>query len=169
MEADWSREHPTRYWDPSRRLLQSIRRYQAAKAASRGLAARWWVLHHRFWSAITGAEIPINARIGGGLSIPHPNGIVINAGAVVGTNCLIMHQVTLGSNGGSGVPVIGDGVDLGPGAKLLGPISVGDGAMVGAMSLVLADVAPDAIVSGIPARPTGRSAAEVRAGFAARP
>jgi serine O-acetyltransferase len=55
------------------------------------------VLRHRFWSIVCGAEIPINCQIGGGLLLPHPNGIVIASDAVVGPNCLIFHQVTLGS------------------------------------------------------------------------
>lgn len=166
MEPDWSRERPRRWWDPPRRLIRAIRGYQAA--ANRPVARRWWVLQHHFWSAVTGAEIPLNCRIGGGLNIPHPNGIVFHADAVVGVNCQIMHQVTLGTNGPGGAPVLGDFVDIGPGAKVLGPVTIGDGAIVGALSLVLTDIGPDEVAVGAPARPTGRSASAVRADMAAR-
>jgi serine O-acetyltransferase len=146
--ADWSREKPRRLWDPSRRLLSSIRAYQA----SRGLFRRYHVLRHRFWSVVCGADIPLNARIGGGLLIPHPNGIVIHPDSVIGTNCLLMQQVTLGTNRSAEAPRIGNGVDIGPGAKVLGPVFVGDKAMIGAMSLVLTDVPAGTTAYGIPAR-----------------
>src|SRR5438270_8267398 len=62
---DWTRERCRRFWDPSRQLLRSIRRYQNWK--SRGPLLRWlrryWVLHHRFWSVVTGADIPIDCKI----------------------------------------------------------------------------------------------------------
>lgn len=160
MEPDWSRESLNYFWDPPRQLLRSIRRYQASR---NGLARRWWVLQHRFWSIVTGAELPIDCEIGGGLSMPHPNGIVVHGQCRIGVNCLIMQQATLGTNGYMGAPVIGDGVDIGPGAMVLGPIRIGDGAMIGALSLVDKDVAADDIVYGIPARPSGRSAAALRA------
>ena len=54
------------------------------------------VIRHRFWSVVTGADIPLNCQIGGGLLIPHPNGIVIHPDAKIGVNCLIFQQVTLG-------------------------------------------------------------------------
>lgn len=56
------------------------------------------VLRHRFRSAVTGADIPIDSRVGGGLLIPHPNGIVIHPGAEIGCNCLVFQQVTIGAN-----------------------------------------------------------------------
>lgn len=83
--------------------------------------------------------------------MPHPTGIVIHPEARIGTNCLIMQQVTIGGNGGAGVPTIGDGVDIGPGAKVLGGVTVGDGAIIGACSLVLKNVPAGAVVYGVPA------------------
>lgn len=147
MEPDWNRETPTRLWDPPRRLLRSLRGYQRAS-----MLTRWfYVLSHRFWSMVTGCDIPINSLLGGGLLIPHPNGIVIHQAARIGANCLIMQQVTIGGNQGTGVPTVGDGVDIGPGAKILGRVTVGDRAMVGACSLVMKDVPAGAVVYGIPA------------------
>jgi serine O-acetyltransferase len=109
------------------------------------------VLRHRFWSAITGAEIPLGTRIGGGVMIPHPNGIVIHPDAVIGPNCLIFQQVTLGS-GENGAPRIGGHVDIGAGAKVLGGVAIGDHAKVGANAVVLQDVPAHATAVGIPSR-----------------
>jgi serine O-acetyltransferase len=148
-EPDWSRERITSgEWNPGKRLLASIRAYQRARNP---LPRKWAVLRHRLWSAVTGADIPISCRIGGGLLIPHPNGIVIHPDVVIGPNCLLFQQVTLGASG-RGVPAIGGHVDIGAGAKVLGPITVHDHARIGANAVVLADVPPHATAVGIPAR-----------------
>jgi len=97
-------------------------------------------LRHRFWSVITGADIPLNCQIGGGLLIPHPNGIVIHPDAAIGVNCLIFQQVTLGIRSGPGVPIIGGHVDIGAGAKILGPVRIGDHTRIGANAVVTKDV-----------------------------
>lgn len=145
---DWSRETPTRLWDPPRRLLRSIRRWQVA----RGPARRWWALQHRFWSVVTGADIPLAARIGGGLLMPHPNGIVIHPDAEIGPNCLIFQQVTIGLVAATPqAPHIGAGVDIGAGAKVLGAVRIGQGARIGANAVVLHDVPDGATAVGIPA------------------
>ena len=63
---------------------------------------RWRVLRHRFWSIITGAEIPLTCKIGGGLLIPHPNGDRDPLLALeIGVNCLIFQQVTIGTRDGT--------------------------------------------------------------------
>ncbi|SMY07370.1 serine O-acetyltransferase [Flavimaricola marinus] len=153
-EPDWDRECPDRLWDPERRLLRSIRKYQAlrGKGGIAGLTRRWWVLVHRFWTVVTQAEIHLTTQIGGGLRIPHPNGIVIHPDSVIGPNCTIMAQVTLGSGREHGVPRIGGHVDIGAGAKLLGPITVGDHAQIGANAVVTKDVPAGHVAVGIPAR-----------------
>lgn len=144
---DWSREARVRgEWDPGKALLASIRDYQNHK----GLRRRFAVLRHRFWSAVTGADIPLNAQIGGGLKIPHPNGIVIHPDARIGPNCLLFQQVTIGANGG--FPSLGGHVDVGAGAKILGPITVGDHARIGANAVVLTNVPAGATMVGVPAR-----------------
>jgi serine O-acetyltransferase len=148
-EPDWTREDRRRgEWNPGKRLLASIRTYQsAANPLSRKLA----VLRHRLWSAVSGADIPLNCRIGGGLLLPHPNGVVIHPNADIGPNCLIFQQVTLGDAGG-GTPQIGGHVDIGAGAKIVGAVKVGDHARIGANAVVLADVPAGATAVGIPAR-----------------
>ena len=152
---DFSREAKSFFeWAPARSLLASIRSYQRTAASRhpwnmllRGTA----VLRHRLWSVITGADIPLNCRIGGGLLLPHPNGIVIHPDVEIGPNCLIFQQVTLGSSH-EGVPRIAGHVDIGAGAKLLGGITVGNHAQVGANAVVLHDVPAGATVVGIPGR-----------------
>ena len=149
-EPDWSREAKAFWsWHPSRSLLASLRAYEHGNALTKRLA----VLRHRFWSVITGAEIPLGCKIGGGLLLPHPNGVVVHPDARIGPNCLLFQQVTLGSSTRPGAPVLGGHVDVGAGAKLLGNISIGDNARIGANSVVLSDVEPGATVIGIPARP----------------
>lgn len=153
---DLSREykHPWS-WHPSRSLLASIRMYQRCAGSRnplRMLAGGCAILQHRFWSAITGADIPINTRIGGGLLLPHPNGVVIHPGVEIGPNCLIFQQVTIGAGAATGgVPSIGGHVDIGAGAKILGSIAVGDHARIGANAVVLRSVPDGKTAVGIPA------------------
>ena len=149
---DWTREQPVRFWDPGRKLLRSMRRYQYWKTKGGPIPTiicKILVLRHRFWSIVTGADIPINCNIGGGLLLPHPNGIVIHPFARIGVNCLIFQQVTIGNRGIPGLPEIGDRVDIGAGAKILGPLKVGPWARIGANAVVLHDVEPGAIAVGV--------------------
>ncbi len=83
--------------------------------------------------------------------MPHPTGIVIHPGAVVGPNCLIHQQVTIGIEK-DGVPRIGGHVDIGAGAKILGSVTIGDHAKIGANAVVLRDVPAHATAVGVPAR-----------------
>ena len=137
--ADW----PRQFWDPGRKLLLTIRRYQywrRRRGIIAGLLCRGLVLRHRFWSVISGADIPLDCQIGGGLLIPHPNGNVIRPDAAIGVNCLIFQQVTLGIRSGPGVPIIGGHVDIAAGAKILGPVRIGDHTRIGANAVVTKDV-----------------------------
>ena len=153
---DWSRERPRAMWDPSRRLLRAIRGWQAAQAGSGPMAVlrrKWWTLQHRLWSVVTGADIPVGTRFGGGLILPHPNGIVIHTGVRMGPNCMLFQQVTLGTRSGHrGAPQLGGHVDIGAGARVLGPVTIGDHAVIGANAVVLCDVPPGCRAVGIPAR-----------------
>lgn len=160
--ADWSRElKDVRGWQPGRALLASIRAYQhhaGRRGPVAGVARRIAVLRHRFWSAVAGADIPLNSRLGGGLLMPHPNGIVIHPDAAIGVNCLIHQQVTIGVSGNRGVPRIGGHVDIGAGAKILGGVVIGDHAKIGANAVVTRDVPAGATAVGIPARIVERRA-----------
>ncbi|MDO8825458.1 serine O-acetyltransferase [Methylophaga sp.] len=160
--ADWERERIKSFWSPARQLLKSIRDYQKS-SSKKSLLAKFnkkiAVIRYRFWSAIAGADIPINGDIGGGLSIPHPNGIVIHPEAKIGVNCLIHQQVTIGiSRKSTKAPTIYGHVDIGAGAKIIGPIIVGEHALIGANAVVVKDVPAYAIVAGIPAKIIGTTA-----------
>lgn len=90
-QPDWSREALERWWDPGRQLVRSIRRYQKWK--QRGgllgrLGSKVAVLHYRFWSVVSASEIPLTCKLGGGLLLTHPNGVIIHPDAEVGANCL---------------------------------------------------------------------------------
>ena len=102
-----------------------------------------------------GIEIPHQTQIGSGLYIGHWGGIIVHPQAKIGKNCNISQGVTIGqTNRGerAGVPVIGDGVFIGPGAKILGCIRVGNNVAIGANAVVTRDVPENAVVAGIPAR-----------------
>jgi len=114
-------------------------------------------------SITLGVDIHPAAKIGSGIMLDHATGIVIGETAVVGDDVSILHAVTLGGSGkhgGDRHPKIGHGVLLSAGAKVLGNIRVGDGAKVGAGSVVLRDVPPHTTVAGIPARIVGKPSVE---------
>jgi serine O-acetyltransferase len=150
--ADWTREKPGQFWDPGRKLLLAIRRYQHWQRKGgivAGLVCKVLVLRHRFWSIVTGADIPLNCQIGGGLLIPHPNGIVIHPKATIGVNCLIFQQVTIGIRDVLGYPEIAGHVDIGAGAKILGRVNIGPHARIGANAVVIKDIPGQAVAVGV--------------------
>jgi serine O-acetyltransferase len=131
-----------------------------------------WLYHRRRWLLarmasqlgrwLTGIEIHPGARIGLRLFIDHGMGVVIGETAEVGNDVTLYHGVTLGGvspslNSAAQVdrkrhPTIGDGAIIGSGAQVLGPITVGAGARVGANAVVVQDVPPGVVVVGIPAK-----------------
>jgi serine O-acetyltransferase len=124
---------------------------------------------------LTGIEIHPGARLGRRFFIDHGMGVVIGETAEVGDDCTLYHGVTLGGTSwqkGKRHPTLGDNVVVGAGAKILGPIMIGEGARIGSNSVVLKDVPPGATVVGVPGRtvsrvPEGEDAARRRA-FAAK-
>ncbi len=120
----------------------------AARVIS-ALAYRW-----------TQVDIHPGATIGEGLFIDHASGVVIGETAVIGRDVTLYHQVTLGGRGngtGKRHPTIGDRVIVGAGAKVLGPITVGDDARIGANAVVVKEVPSDAVVVGVPGQVVSRS------------
>ncbi len=112
-----------------------------------------FVSHIARW--LTGIEIHPGARIGRRFFIDHGMGVVIGETAEIGDDCTLYHGVTLGGtswNQGKRHPTLGNGVIVGAGAKILGPILVGDGAKVGSNAVVVKEVPPGATAVGIPAR-----------------
>ena len=113
----------------------------------------WLILRHH--QIKYGIGISYNTKIGSGFYIGHYGGIVLNQNAVIGKNCNLSHQVTLGvtrRGERQGCPVIGDNVYIGPGAKIIGRVVVGDNAAIGANCVVTHDVPENGVVVGIPGR-----------------
>ncbi len=109
---------------------------------------------------LTGIEIHPGATIGEGIFIDHGMGVVIGETCEIGNNVTIYQGVTLGGTGkdvGKRHPTIGDNVMVGSGAKVLGPIVIGNNSKIGAGSVVLKDVPEDSTVVGIPGRAVKRS------------
>ncbi len=109
---------------------------------------------------MTGIEIHPAARLGRRLVIDHGMGVVIGETAEIGDDCHFYHEVTLGvarrAGGGKRHPTVGNNVIIGAGAKVLGPISIGDNARVGSNAVVVDSVPADTTVVGIPAQPVDR-------------
>lgn len=135
LSADWS--PPT----APARLVRRIARL-----------LRWCLT--RWIQSTTGISIHPRARLGPGLYIGHFGGVVIGA-VTTGSNCNIGHGVTLGRTGRvgeHGVPVLGDRVWVGPGAVVVGPVTIGDDAVVGAHAVVTKDVPARSLAIGSPMR-----------------
>jgi serine O-acetyltransferase len=110
-------------------------------------------------SEVFGADIHPAARIGQGILIDHGTGLVVGETAVIEDNVSMLHEVTLGGTGkqtGDRHPKVRHGVLIGAGAKILGNIEIGEGAKVGAGSVVLHPVPPHSTVAGVPAKVVGR-------------
>lgn len=145
--ADWSRETPRRFWDPSRKLILTIREYQTSQSR---IVKKIAVVRHRFWSVICAADIPLNSDIAGGLMLPHPTGVVIHPESKIGANCYVSQNVTIGDK--RGTPVIEENVFIGPGAKIFGPIRIGRYSQIGANAVVINDVPAYHTAVGVPAK-----------------
>lgn len=107
--------------------------------------------------AITGADFAPGCQVGPGLKLSHPVGVVIGSGAVVGAGCTVLQNVTLGERyvdgrGPHAYPAVHDNVTLSAGACVLGDVTVGEGATVGANAVVLRDVPTGGLAVGSPAR-----------------
>ncbi len=118
-----------------------------------------WCCHRLYWllyrpvETLTGIGMPKMVRIGPGLRIHHFGTIFLHKDVVLGAGCTLRQGVTIGNREEGGpVPVIGDRVEFGAYAQVLGGVSVGDGARIGAMSVVLQDVPVGHTAVGIPAR-----------------
>ncbi len=156
--------------DPAAKsVLEVILLYPGFHALFYHRIAHWFFKKRMFFVAravsqfsrfFTGIEIHPGAVIGKGLFMDHGMGIVIGETAVIGDNCTIYHDVTLGGTGkdkGKRHPTVGSNVLIGAGAQLLGPIEIGDNVMIGAGSVVLDGVEPGTTVTGSKARAVKRA------------
>lgn len=141
----------------SRLMLASFRFAQKLHRLPRGF--RWIGLPYlavyqllMYWEL--GIELNYKAAIGPGLKLYHGYALVIHDNAVIGSDCTLRHATTIGMRKGpADCPVIGNHVDIGSNSVVIGAIKVGDGATIGAGSVVVHDVPAGATVAGNPARP----------------
>ncbi len=162
LEAVKARDPAVLYYTTPILYLKGYQALQAYRIAHR----MWLDQRHEFAyflqnliSEKFGVDIHPAAKIGSGVMFDHATGIVIGETAVVGNNVSFLHNVTLGGTGhehGDRHPKICDGVLIGAGASVLGNIIVGEGAKIGAGSVVLHDVEAHASVAGVPAKEVGR-------------
>lgn len=125
---------------------------------SRVVRAPWTILYmvlEKLVELFLGITIGAGAKIGRRLCIEHHGCIVVHGATVIGDDCLIRHGVTIGNTGLDdlyGAPIIGDRVQIGAGAKILGRVRVGSDVIIGANAVVVHDVPDGVIVGGVPAR-----------------
>lgn len=173
---------PTRHlplWDLMIEDLETARRQDPAARSKIEVAILYPGVHalwahriaHRLWHQLptkllartisqftrffTGIEIHPGAQLGHRFFIDHGMGVVIGETAIVGDDVLMFHTSTLGGTSmtrGQRHPIVGNRVVIGAGAKILGPITIGDGALIGANAVVVKDVPEDSTVVGIPGK-----------------
>jgi serine O-acetyltransferase len=134
---------------PGFRSVAMLRIQQALESRNKYLLALGVSNLNHF---ITGAELCVGVRIGVPFIIRHPAGIVIGGGVEIGSNCILLHGVTIGEKyirEPDGIyPIIGDNVSIGCNSSIIGKVEVGDFATIGAHTLVLNDVSPGETVVG---------------------
>jgi serine O-acetyltransferase len=128
-------------------------RYGVRPVLLRKLCSLIYKLLYILIQIITGIELPCEVPVGRNFIIDHFGGIIISGFAKFGDNCRIRDGVVVGINrvGETRAPSIGNNVDIGSGAKLLGPIHIGDNVLIGANAVVLCDVPDNSIAVGVPA------------------
>ncbi|MCM0621492.1 serine acetyltransferase [Nocardioides bruguierae] len=144
---------------PDSRACLAVFRFSQFAAARWGRPGRVVALVCQALNALAlGVELPAVCPVGPRLRLFHPHTVIVNPGVRLGADCVLRHGVTLGNvvdadGHERGNPVLGDRVELGATCAVLGPVHVGEGARVGALSVVTRDVAPGVVVVGSPARP----------------
>lgn len=128
-------------------------RYSIKPGLLRKCASLLYKILFKFIQIVTGIELPCEAQVGPGFVIDHFGGIVVSGYAVFGRNCRIRNGVVVGLARTSEpcAPKIGDNVDIGAGAKVLGAITIGNNVSIGANAVVLCDVPDNCIAVGVPA------------------
>ena len=128
-------------------------RYKVRPAMVRKLCSLIYHVLYKIVQVITGIELPCEVVVGRNFVIDHFGGIIISGYAKFGDNCRIRDGAVVGLRrvGEKFAPVVGNDVDIGSGAKLLGPITIGDKVLIGANAVVLCDVPDNSIAVGVPA------------------
>ncbi len=149
--------------DPAvRSSIEIVLLYSGVHAVFNHRIAHFFFTHKMFFLArltsqlsrfFTGIEIHPGAKIGRRLFIDHGSGVIIGETTEIGDDCTIFQGVTLGGTGkdhGKRHPTLGNNISVGSGAKILGPVNIGDNTKIAANAVVLNDVPPDCTVVGIP-------------------
>jgi serine acetyltransferase len=156
LSKDWilnrSRPH-IQLWILLLRLAQLTRKSRVCRRS--GLAAVVAVCYRTYSLFGCSIDVPIRTSIGSGIRIHHGMGLVIHADAVIGELVTLRQGVTVGAVSGSGAPILEKGVDVGAGAMILGAITIGAGARIGAGAVVMRDVPSGRVVVGNPGREVG--------------
>ena len=128
-------------------------RYGVRPVLLRRLLSLVYRVLYKLVQIVTGIELPCEVQLGRNFVIDHSGGIVISGYARFGDNCRIRNGVVVGLSRVDEpcAPVIGNNVDIGAGAKLLGAITIGDNVLIGANAVVVRDVPADSIAVGVPA------------------
>ena len=128
-------------------------RYGVRPALLRKLCSLIYKVLYKIIQIITGIELPCEAVVGRNFVIDHFGGIIVSGYARFGDNCRIRNGVVVGLRRVEEpvAPIIGNNVDIGAGAKLLGPIKIGDNSIIGANAVVIEDVPENSIAIGVPA------------------
>ena len=129
-------------------------RYTLKSALLRKPFSLLYKILYKFIQVITGIELPCEVSVGKNFRIDHFGGIIISGFTSFGDNCVIRDGVTVGLRRVDDpvAPQIGNNVDIGTGAKVLGGITIGDNVVIGANAVVLEDVPSNSIAVGVPAR-----------------
>lgn len=128
-------------------------RYGVRPALLRKIFSFIYKILYKMMQILTGIELPCEADIGKNFIIDHFGGIVVSGYAKLGDNCRIRNGVVIGLKNVEeiGAPVIGNNVDIGAGAKVLGKITIGNNVLIGANAVVISDVPDNSIAVGVPA------------------
>ncbi|MFZ2160718.1 MAG: serine acetyltransferase [Sideroxyarcus sp.] len=134
-------------------------RYSVRPAILRKFFSLIYKILYKFIQIITGIDLPCEVEVGTGFIIDHFGGIVVSGYAKFGDHCRIRNGVVIGLKNieEPGAPIIGNNVDIGTGAKVLGKIRIGNNVLIGANAVVISDVPDNSIAVGVPAVIKARS------------
>ncbi len=161
LREDWN-THERDLWRQGLWVMAVYRfgrwRYGIRPAIVRVPFSFLYKLLFKFIQIITGVELPCEVSVGKRFRIDHFGGVIVSGDVIIGDDVVIRNGVTIGlrRTGVRGSPKIGNRVDIGAGAKILGPITIGDDTTIGANAVVLEDVPPNSIAIGIPAKAIAR-------------